>query len=168
MWPFGNSRQEKYDRSCKAAALVMLGAYYGPRLTELEKQRVDAELARMLTGAGSDFRGPVASNWVWDAAFRAGAMATVGIKLMNELTWQELLEPWEEKGMREVIHEPYGSTPIAARCLRDFHPMDPATEDAKRYLRSLGLEIPDIGPWSLPKTDGSGTIGPGEGPKARR
>ncbi|WP_171091436.1 hypothetical protein [Usitatibacter rugosus] len=147
--------------------LVMLGAHYDERLTDVEKQRVEAEIARMLTGLGSDFRGPIATNWAVDAAFRAAAMATVGIKLMGDLAWSKLMEPWPEDDIPESSLWTNGQSAVDIRFLSGFRPMDPATEEAKRYLRSLGLEIPEIGPWSLPRTDGLGTIGPGEAPKAR-
>ena len=94
-------------------------------------------------------------------------MATVGIKLMGDLTWSKLMEPWPEDAIAESSLRINGESAVTVRFLGDFRPMDPATDEAKRYLRSLGLPIPEIGPWSLPRTDGLGTIGPGEGPKAR-
>ena len=167
MWPFDAFRRRSYERTFNATVLVMLGAYYVDRLTPIQKQRVDAEVSNMLTGLGSDFRGPVATDWQVDAAFHAVAMATVGIPLIGNLTWPKLMEPWPEDEISETSLDINGKSAVSIRFLLDFRPLHPAVEDAKRHLRSLGLEIPEIGPWSLPRTDGPGTIGPGEGPRAR-
>ena len=167
MWPFDTFRKQKHDRIFNAAVLVMLGAYYDQRMTDVEKQRVKTEVARMLTGIAAEFRGVVATNWECEAAYRAAAMATVGIRLVDGLAWSELMEPWRGDEAWDSFFAVYDKRQYTPRFMIDFHPMHPATEDAKRSLRSLGIEIPEIGPWSLPRPDGLGTIGPGAGPKAR-
>jgi hypothetical protein len=165
MWPFSIFRRRKYERECKAAVLVFLGTYLYERLTAVEKAQVESEVADMLTGINIEGRTGYASSWETAGAYRAMAMAHLGIGLFAGLSWPDLLRPWKDRP--SLLELPEADTRIA-NFLWDYHPIGQATDDAKAFLRASGLEIPEIGPWSLPRIEGGEPLGPGEHPPWRK
>ena len=150
----------------KAAALILLGTYLYDGLRTEEKARVESDVADMLTGFGLEMRGWYVTSWEAAGAFRSLAMAHLGIGPMAGVSWPELLEPWKYCSLEDLGFPDKDAR--APSIVDDYRPMDPATEDAKSFLRTKGLDIPEIGPWSLPRTDGGKPMGPGEGPQWRK
>ena len=133
--------------------VVLLGVHAFDRLGPEQKTKVEAgvrDLLKYVWGGGiAGLR-----RWgSWDAraAYRAVAMARLKIApRIGDLTWEALLpkpRPW--RLWRQI-------PPIIVFA---FYPMDPATENAKEYLRANGVDVPNEDPWergNLDPLDGSG------------
>ena len=165
MWPFTILQRREYERAYKAAVLVLLGTYLYEGLAADEKARVESEVTDILTGFGLEARGWRTTSWDAAGAFRAVAMAHLNIGPIAGMSWSDLLRPWKQ--LRPVLGLPERDT-RAAFIVQDYRPFHQATEDAKAYLRKGGLDIPQIGPWSLPRVEGGQPVGPGEHPEWRK
>jgi hypothetical protein len=166
MWPFSIIHRRRRERAFKAAVLVLLGTYFYDGLRAEEKARVEAEVADMFTGHDIGTHGWYASSWLAAGAFRSLAMSHLGIGPITGISWAEILAPWKYCSL-----EDFGLPDKDARAVfivDDYRPMDSATEEARTFLRAKGLDIPEVGPWSLPRTDGGKPMGPGEHPGWRK
>lgn len=164
-WPFGRKHFiRKYRRAYCAASVVLLGTYLHDGLATAEKARVESEVADMMTGLGLEARGWYATSWVAAGAFRALAMAHLDIGPIAGLSWSDLLAPWKNRPLPGFPEKDTRAPSI----VQDYHPLHEATEEAKSFLRKQGLEIPQIGPWSLPRVEGGEPLGPGEHPEWRK
>ncbi len=147
MWPFETLGKRKYERRRKAALIVLLGAYMGESLAPALRARIESEMNECFNKSDAPSAAWRASA-TWDvlAAYRAAAMERCGIEpLVSALSWAELFKPWRQPPkwaqwpMRGFDFRP-------ASLVLDFRAMDPATADAKAYLRSLGMHIPEADP----------------------
>ena len=80
------------------------------------------------------------------AAFRAAAMDRLGLQpSVPDLSWSQLFKPWSLwRKVPEWPRKAYDSRVDVL--IYDYHPFDPATADARTFLRSNGLSIPDVNP----------------------
>jgi hypothetical protein len=144
MWPFSLLtiiRERAYRRKFRAAVIVLLGVHFFDRLSALDRSRVEHEVDAMLDGsavAPAELRS--GASWDYMAAFRAVAMARLGIQPgSNPRFWQELLP---KRGLLQAF-APLDTRP--ADIALQFHPFDQATVDARRFLTDNGVELPDLG-----------------------
>jgi hypothetical protein len=145
MWPFDILRQRKYERRKKAAMIVMLGAYVEDGLDSEQRARIESEMNRCFSRSDTPAVGW--RRWAsWDvlAAYRAAAMERCGIPPpIPNLSWADLFRPWRQ--LPTWLQWPMVGFDFRPASIHYF-PMDPATRDAKAYLRESGLSIPAADP----------------------
>lgn len=123
-----------------------MGTYIYEMLSPDERVRVESEVDENFNRTDTP---AVAWRHVlkWDdmAANRAAAMDRLGVPTsVLSLSWSQLFEPW--RLWRKVPgwwpRKSYDSRPFVL--VYDWHPFDPATVDAKNFLRRSGISIPDV------------------------
>ena len=147
MWPFDYFAKRKYNRRYKAAVIVLLGAYMFEKLAPDEKARVESEVNDNFNRTDN----PAVAwrrqmKWSAMAAYRAAAMDRVGIQpAIPGLSWSQLFQPWHLwRKVPEWPRKAFDSRPTLL--IYDYHPFDPSIADAKRFLRSSGICIPNADP----------------------
>ena len=147
MWPFDIFRKRKYERRRKAALVVLLGTYMSKDLDAAQRACVETEMSQCFNRSDTPATGwRKWSSWDVLGAYRAAAMERCGIDpAVPDLSWSDLFGPWRQ--LPKWAQWPMlGFDFRPASLVLDFLPMHPATADAKAYLRSRGLDIPEADP----------------------
>jgi hypothetical protein len=151
MWPFDIIRKRKYERRRKAALVVLLGTYMSKDLDAAQRGRVETEMSQCFDRSDTPAAGWMkGASWDVIGAYRAAAMERCGIDPATpDLSWSDLFEPWQQlpKWMQWPM---LGFDFRPASLVLDFRPMHAATADAKAYLRSHGVDIPEADPQEPP------------------
>jgi hypothetical protein len=136
MWPFEYLHKRKRERHYKAALVVLLSEHMYARLDASERARVGVEMKDNFNRSWPP--APAYRDAQWDviAAFRATAMARLGIEpSVPGLHWADLLAPWTDwRYWWPQWPVTRGFDNRATWLIFDFHEMDPATADAKAFL----------------------------------
>jgi hypothetical protein len=137
----------RYRRRYHAAIAIYLAVDTYQQLDPATQAAVDKKVNELCLWADYSLPSPAmqrVAHWDLLASARAMAMAHLGIPPdVPGLAWTRLFHPFAFGGQRFLM---------------DFRPMDKATLDAKAFLRSKGLNVPDRDPYSegdLAPLDGS-------------
>ena len=124
-------RTRKYKREFRAAVITFLGEATYLGLSAHERERVDAEVSRMLAASFTPATAMhfFTEHWEAKAQTRARAMRRLGVKPIGSgLTWKEFLP------LMLIFPEP--------SLFYQFRASSGATADAEQYLIDRGVPVP--------------------------
>lgn len=147
MWPFSYFGRRRFDRRRKAALIVLLGAWMYEKSPVDVKDRLDSEVDENFNRTDTPavaWRGILKADAM--AAHRAAAMDRLGIPpSIPDLSWAQLFEPWHIwRKVPEWPRKAYDGRPDLL--VNDYRLFDPASAEARLFLRTNGLNFPDFYP----------------------
>ena len=130
MWPVDQVRERASKRRSIAALSVLIGAYAYSRLGDGERNRVDNEATKLLAWGGvSSVSFRRFAPWAARSIQRGWAMARLGVGTqIPGVSWPS------------VFYRSWLFNPLSLFLV--FRRSGPETEEAIRYLRSHGAEVP--------------------------